>query len=178
MPDETILYLIRCSVFFFLIPLNLWKLLPFSRIRPLVKHWLVPGSDYKIFLSVKMLSVSDEVIRVINICCVMAERRDRLHVAPQSIIVCSSRRAWRHQQGSAHNWLLLTSHRERRQKIKHVSLSVLPSWGVLMQIGWCPLWHTTRDETINCCARCSLIVSEPSRHPTSSRLGYFQTDTV
>ncbi len=67
----------------------------------------------------------------------MAERRDRLHVAPQSIIVCSPRCAWRHQQGSAHYWLLLllTSRCGRLTKLTRHQTSSQSGyyWADLMQ---------------------------------------------
>ncbi len=51
------------------------------------------------------------------------------------------------------------------------------SWGIL-DVSCHPFWHTTRDETINCCAWCSLIVSEPPWHPeiTTSSLFAGVTD--
>ncbi len=66
-----------------------------------------------------------------NSCRVAAESHDRLHVAPQSITVCSSQRAWHQRQEALTtdcHWQAIV---EGTEKIKHVSLSVVRSWGVL-----------------------------------------------
>ncbi len=48
-----------------------------------------------------------------------------------------------------------------KQKIKHASFSVVRPWDV----GCRPLWQTVKDESIDCCVRCSLIISEPTWRP-------------
>ncbi len=70
--------------------------------------------------------------RVINSCRVAAEINDRLHIAPRSIIVCSSQRAWHHTRSPRKSLPLTTTTTVGgRQKIKHASLSVVRSQGVL-----------------------------------------------
>ncbi len=60
----------------------------------------------------------------ISSCLVVAERHDRLHVAPRSIIVCSLRPLWHHWQGSTRHWLLLllASRHGRLRKMSHSDL--------------------------------------------------------
>ncbi len=45
-------------------------------------------------------------------------------------------------------------------------------------VGCRPSWHTARDETIDCHAWCSLIVTKTTRRTTSSLSGYYQADIV
>lgn len=48
----------------------------------------MPGSDNTIIVSVKMLTVSDLAIKVINSCRDLAEGHDRLHGGPAQITAC------------------------------------------------------------------------------------------
>ncbi len=56
---------------------------------------------------------------------------------------------------------------------KKSNMLVFLSWGILDVVSAVILY-----ETIDCCARCSLIVSEPFQHPTSSQLGFYRDDIV
>ncbi len=90
----------------------------------------------------------------------MAKRHDRVHVAPWAVIVLSSRCVWCHRQGSAHHWLLLllTSHHGRKTKnytCQSFSHELVRRPGC--SLGCRPFWHTTRDETIDCCTWCSPV---------------------
>ncbi len=74
-----------------------------------------------------MFNVRLDNHRVIHSCRVVAERHDRLHVAPRSIIICGS---WPHQ----HSPLTTTTDKQSREidiKIKHAILSVVRLWGIL-----------------------------------------------
>ncbi len=56
--------------------------------------------------------------------------------------------------------------------IRHASLSVVKSWGVQRRLS------SIMNDRLWPIAWCSLIVSEPIRRPTSSRLDYYQADIV
>ncbi len=52
------------------------------------EHTLMLGLDDIIFLSVTVVTVSDQVIIIITSCCHFTERHDRLHAGPRPIITC------------------------------------------------------------------------------------------
>lgn len=62
------------------------------------------GSDYKIFVKTITVRLGDD--RVINLCHILAERHDRLHVVPQPMTICRLlRRAWQGKTGRTRDWL-------------------------------------------------------------------------